>query len=231
MKKVFLLLFLLTIKSHTQTFKGIIILNPLKGIGDETKLSENAKKPIYFSYLYSNEISKQELISKEGNSFDLFLNDTSKGLNFENGDIVIRPYSAVHYKNFSKNIYRFESEKIDQNTKKSNISIKDSIPIYNWNLLNETQFICGYECKKATTTKKTSRLQSITAWYCEKLAISDGPLDFTGLPGLILQIEINNSSIVKFENIKLLEDEYFEIEEPINHSKMQSFAEYKNRDQ
>ena len=45
--------------------------------------------------------------------------------------------------------------------------------------------ICGYSCKKATTKL---RGRNYTAWYTEKIPISDGPWKFWGLPGIILKV-------------------------------------------
>ena len=55
----------------------------------------------------------------------------------------------------------------------------------NWKLGQGSMIICGYECRKATTTFRGRRY---VAWYAPKIAIGDGPWKFWGLPGLILQV-------------------------------------------
>jgi GLPGLI family protein len=54
--KIKYFLFLVFLSSITQTYsqtvKGIITETPLKGVGDETTLSEKAAKPMTFSYTY-----------------------------------------------------------------------------------------------------------------------------------------------------------------------------------
>lgn len=127
---------------------------------------------------------------------------------------------------FNSNVYRFESSKKDRFLKKTNTSIKDSIPKYKWILGNETQTIAGYTCKKATTTRDLGVVQNITAWYCEEIPISDGPSQFNGLPGLILQIEIGNYNTIKFEKIKFLKDENVDLEAPENKVKMVTIKQY-----
>ena len=55
----------------------------------------------------------------------------------------------------------------------------------NWKIEEGKLTVCGYECKKATAT---FRGRNYTAWYAPKIAVSDGPWKFWGLPGLILKI-------------------------------------------
>lgn len=85
---------------------------------------------------------------------------------------------------------------------------------FKWSLINETRNVCGYSCKKATTK---FRGRQWTAWYSSEIPQSDGPWKFSGLPGLILQIEdedkehfftaisIRNSN----EDISLTKKSYF----------------------
>ena len=203
-------------------------LNPLKGIGDKTELSAKAKEPIYLSYLYSKKISIQELITKGSITIDTVLIDDGalNDLPYTATETTIKPSIAIHYKDFNNNIYRFETEKLNENFQKTNVSIKDSIPLYNWNLIDESQIITSYLYKKATTTKNIGRIQNITAWYCEDIPINDGPFDFTGLPGLILQIEIEDKSIIKFEEINFLNEVKIKIEDPENAIEMLTIDEY-----
>ncbi len=58
-------------------------------------------------------------------------------------------------------------------------------PAFNWKLQAGAATICGYSCKKATTS---FRGRNYTALYASKIAYSDGPWKFWGLPGLILKV-------------------------------------------
>lgn len=67
--------------------------------------------------------------------------------------------------------------------------IKDTLPKYQWELLKETKAIGNYVCQKATTVYNN---QKITAWYTPSIPTGNGPDQYYGLPGLI--IELANSS-------------------------------------
>src|SRR4028118_398902 len=72
--------------------------------------------------------------------------------------------------------------------------IEDSIKQPAWKLTGETKSILNYTCKKATL--QNERGQSIEAWYTESIPGPAGPENFTGLPGAILQADINAGEIV-----------------------------------
>jgi GLPGLI family protein len=54
-------------------------------------------------------------------------------------------------------------------------------------------------------------------------------MDYNGLPGLIMQIEIGTNAIVKFEKLIIKNDLENSIEEPKNKSKMLTIAEYESK--
>jgi GLPGLI family protein len=72
--------------------------------------------------------------------------------------------------------------------------IEDTLPKSNWHLEEGMRTIKGYACKKASTTNRQG--MNITAWYAEDIQSSSGPDLFGGLPGLILELNVNNGEIV-----------------------------------
>lgn len=84
--------------------------------------------------------------------------------------------------------------------------VSDTLRGFNWTLHPETKTIGQYICNKATYTEKTESMSRtvkpdgtienttsidttiITAWYCPQLPIMNGPGEFSGLPGLILEL-------------------------------------------
>ena len=209
MKKTLYLLFLVSTFTFAQTIKGIITNSPLKGIGDATELSEKAKKVMYFSYVYSKKTSRQELISKEETTIDtvIITHDEYKDIKKETTKAVIRSFKTIYFKDYNEDIYRLESSRKNRYMTTEHISIKDKIEQFNWVLSKDTLNVAGYLCKKATATRIiNNRKQNLTAWYSDALPINDGPTGFNGLPGLILQVEIDNNTLIKFEKLKFFKE-------------------------
>ena len=67
----------------------------------------------------------------------------------------------------------------------------------NWKLENETKQIGAYLCYKATSEQvvvnsKGTFKHPIVAWYCPNIPFNFGPKGYSGLPGLILELQIRN---------------------------------------
>ena len=66
---------------------------------------------------------------------------------------------------------------------------------FEWKLNNETKKIDEYLCYKATTTysyknrKGTITNLDVTAWYTPQIPMPLGPKNYTGLPGLVLELQ------------------------------------------
>lgn len=58
-------------------------------------------------------------------------------------------------------------------------------PSMKWQLEDERQTICGYQCQKATCHW---RGRDFAAWFTPKIPIKSGPWKFGGLPGLIMKV-------------------------------------------
>ena len=60
-----------------------------------------------------------------------------------------------------------------------------------WHITDDTKMINGYLCKKATATFQALSIpkQEITAWFAPELPFPYGPTYYTGLPGLVLEVE------------------------------------------
>ena len=227
------LLILSNFSIFSQSLKGVVSKTNIRSAAGNTEISDKVKKPRYYGYTYSNDVSLLELISKEGTTIDTISveDEKIKDKGLETVYTYIKSHEENYYKNFNINVYRFEFSRRDKNQINKNVSIKDTIPVYKWSLENVNQTIAGYNCKKATTIKTVgARAINIAAWYCEDLPISDGPMDYSGLPGMILQIEVEKNTIIKFEKLKYFKDESIEIAEPKNKTEMLTIQEYiKNR--
>lgn len=73
--------------------------------------------------------------------------------------------------------------------------IEDTIRSLQWKLdESEAKTIKGYSCKRALT--KNPQGAGIVAWYTDQITCPSGPESFGGLPGMILELNINDGEIV-----------------------------------
>jgi GLPGLI family protein len=108
--------------------------------------------------------------------------------------------------------------------------VKDKLPEINWELSSETKNIGTYTCYKATYSKEVENKNVtfkngesveeikketilITAWYTTQVPVSNGPDNYQGLPGLILEVNDGKTTIVCTEII-LNPSQKIKIEEP-----------------
>ena len=71
----------------------------------------------------------------------------------------------------------------------------EGLPTYKWKILNEIKEVGGYLCMKAETTDDVKD-QTIHAWFADAIPVQGGPEGFYGLPGMILEIDINDGATV-----------------------------------
>lgn len=97
--------------------------------------------------------------------------------------------------------------------------VKDELKSYDWKLESETKNIGNYQCYKATFTreievvsdfsfsknekeddkeepKKEKKTIVTTAWYTTQIPVNNGPGNYHGLPGLILEINDGDQQII-----------------------------------
>ncbi|WP_435416379.1 GLPGLI family protein [Polaribacter aestuariivivens] len=133
--------------------------------------------------------------------------------------------SDIYFKNLKKNSYLNQTE-----IQGKRFLIKDKLPKYEWELSSETKNIGTYTCYKATFSKEVEsknitikngesveevKKETIvtTAWYTPQIPLSNGPANYQGLPGLILEVNDGKKIIVCTEII-LNPEEKITIQEP-----------------
>ncbi len=121
--------------------------------------------------------------------------------------------SDIFYKNLKEQRYVNKTEIMGKR-----FLIKDSIAKTDWQLTGETKNIGSYTCYKATATREEERTsmtmvngeakeetkkETITtiAWYAPQIPVSNGPLNFGGLPGLILELSDDGMTMICSEII------------------------------
>ncbi len=126
--------------------------------------------------------------------------------------------TGLHYKNIKDKIYMVEKESLSKE-----FLIKETLPELNWKLTQESKKIGNYLCYKATAIKKINDSDAgflrenkvkkdtktnfikdkedpteieVIAWYTTEIAVNQGPENYWGLPGLILEIQQGKTVIL-----------------------------------
>jgi len=73
--------------------------------------------------------------------------------------------------------------------------IHDSIVPPKWKILNDMKEVAGHICMNASWTD-TLRKQNVFVWFALDMPVSTGPDRFIGLPGIILEIDINDGALI-----------------------------------
>ncbi|WP_179349679.1 GLPGLI family protein [Winogradskyella pacifica] len=101
-----------------------------------------------------------------------------------------------------------------------NFLVKDSLQPIEWLMEKETKQIGNYTCFKATAsiptnelawynfswntlnddldgdTEKETPMTAVEAWYTPQIPVGHGPLEYWGLPGLILEVSAGNTTML-----------------------------------
>ena len=64
--------------------------------------------------------------------------------------------------------------------------IDSKVPELKWALESETRMILGYKCQRATI--ESYKGFDVEAWYSPEIPIANGPMEYGGLPGIILEL-------------------------------------------
>jgi len=71
--------------------------------------------------------------------------------------------------------------------------VSDSLKTPDWKILNDLKEVAGHVCMNASLTD-TLLNEKIIAWFALDIPVQAGPDRFFGLPGLILEVSINNGA-------------------------------------
>lgn len=132
---------------------------------------------------------------------------------------------SVYFKNISEKSFVNQTEIMGKR-----FLVKDSLPNYQWEMSTETKNIGNYTCYKATFAREVEDIKMVfedgeskedkikktvttTAWYTPQVPVSNGPDNYQGLPGLILEINDGERLIVCTEII-LNPSEKIEVKAP-----------------
>ena len=84
--------------------------------------------------------------------------------------------------------------------------MEDSLRQLDWKILNDIKDVAGHICMKAMI-QDTIKKQKIIAWFAQDIPINAGPERLYGLPGLILELDVNDGAVIveatKIEPLKV----------------------------
>jgi len=108
--------------------------------------------------------------------------------------------------------------------------IYDDASKYKWKILNEIKEVAGYLCMKAET-QDTLKDHVIHAWFATDIPVSGGPEGYYGLPGMILELNMNDGSVIitaSKVNLEPTEEESFQLPKKMKGKKI-SRVEYNQK--
>jgi GLPGLI family protein len=73
--------------------------------------------------------------------------------------------------------------------------IEDSLPNLSWKIKNDIKEIAGHICMNASR-EDTTKLQKFEAWFALDIPIPAGPERSFGLPGMILELNVNDGALL-----------------------------------
>lgn len=82
--------------------------------------------------------------------------------------------------------------------------IESELKDLKWKILPEQKEILGYKCQAAELLNPSNKDNKVKVWFSPELSASLGPLGLGNLPGLILEVDINNGkNTITAQNIKI----------------------------
>jgi GLPGLI family protein len=211
------IIILLSIALHAQDFQGkayYFSKTPMELGSWGARMSQEQKKQIAarlknrLEKTYILTFNKEESIFKEEEKLDAISGATdSWGKNFTPGE---------QYKNIKTSAFLQNQEFYGKK-----FLIKENLQTLDWKMEGDSKQVGNYTCFKATCErsvfdtswwtfswselsqdtndseeKKVEDTIVVEAWYTPMIPVSQGPGDYFGLPGLILEVSVGNTTLL-----------------------------------
>ena len=196
-KYLFNVLILLYINFSAQNSSGKITYNhsmdseSLKKLDSMTQknISKNPRINIWAKNLYKNMPDAKSYLNFTHVESLFFAEDKmdNEGASKINLNKILAGNGDKYYKNTKTNEYFHESSITEL--------LLIEIEPKKWQITQEIKKIGDYLCYKAIDIESTNKKKKPIAWFTPQIPVSFGPLEFSGLPGLVLQVEINKRLI------------------------------------
>jgi GLPGLI family protein len=223
--------------AYAQDFQGVATYKTKRNVDlklDSTKVNSDMQKQMRemlkkrFQKTFELSFNKEASVYKEEESLATPQVGNS---NMEIRLVGVGGGSDILYKNTKNSTFTDQKDALGKI-----FLVKDKLKPLDWKLEPDTKYIGEYKCYKATftreievvshtsfngaskvkdeATKKQMKTQTITAWYTPQIPVNNGPANYYGLPGLILEINTGQQQIV-CSKIVLNPKDKIEIKEPV----------------
>lgn len=163
-------------------------------------------------------ISSAKSIFEEASKIDFELIFSEKKSVFKSNQVLKDDKSfgqRMSYIMYSKYSYFYDLNTnfiYKKDKQESNITIQIDNSDLKWTITDSVKKIGDYKCYKATTIKEFENMNGhqkaeVIAWFCPELPYQFGPLEFNGLPGLILELQKGKQFYIA-QKIKLSSDKF-----------------------
>lgn len=152
---------------------------------DEAMLAQIPNSQSSLKVLYFNETESIFKDAPEEESEGMSWNGSSGGAEVS---MVMRQPESSFYLNFD------EAKRIEQREFMGKIfRINGDMPSYEWKITGEQKSFEDYLLMQAVFEDSSRK---IVAWFCPQIPVSSGPDAFTQLPGLVLEVDVNDGERV-----------------------------------
>jgi len=186
------ILILFTTLSHAQKLEGsvryLMTVNYIKELAAVDYLSKQLIDK--YSYVYGNRLENKSYSQLYINATQTKYMDSEERANKDDAGYSWLKSEYTITRNYENKTIR----DIIDITGKTYI-IEDSIPTLKWKILNEMKEIAGHICMNALLND-TLKKQKVVGWFALDIKNNGGPERFFGLPGLILEVNINNGAMI-----------------------------------
>lgn len=161
---------------YTETIK---IKLDLDGVGNEEMKAmippaQVVKKELTFT-------NTESLFKNAEKPKDIDISHEEEGGQF---NIVMQVPESIIYMNLNDKSYLQSQDLLGKQ-----FLIKDNIELKKWKMTGEQKKVLDYNCQKAILIDS---IQKIVVWFTPQIPIGVGPNGLTGVPGMILAVEMDN---------------------------------------
>jgi len=142
--------------------------------------TQTSKKVLHFN------ATESIYLESDGSDADNYTEENTTEGNVQMKMVIMRPEHKI-YKNLADKsvvqLREFMGKKF---------LIKEEIEASKWKLTSEEKQILNYTCRKATYQDEEN---TVEAWFTTELPLSNGPDNFGQLPGMILEVNMNEGKL------------------------------------